>query len=126
MLSAALPFPFCRDCLSEVPRLQAERCGRCGSPRLLDHPERDTLSIAHIDCDAFFASVEKRDRPELASRPVIVGGGQRGVVSTACYVARTRGVKSAMPMFKALQACPDAVVIRPDFAKYTAASACRA
>ncbi len=80
------------------------------------------LSIAHVDCDAFYASVEKRDRPELASRPVIVGGGKRGVVTAACYVARMYGVKSAMPMFKALKACPDAVVIRPDFEKYTKAS----
>jgi DNA polymerase-4 len=81
-----------------------------------------TLHIAHIDCDAFYASVEKRDRPELAARPVIVGGGTRGVVTAACYVARIYGVRSAMPMFKALKACPDAVVIKPDFAKYVAAS----
>jgi DNA polymerase-4 len=80
------------------------------------------LTIAHIDCDAFYASVEKRDRPELQARPVIVGGGTRGVVTAACYVARIYGVKSAMPMFKALKACPDAVVIKPDFEKYTTAS----
>jgi DNA polymerase-4 len=86
------------------------------------HQELLTLQIGHVDCDAFYASVEKRDRPELASLPVIVGGGQRGVVTAACYVARIHGVRSAMPMFKALAACPDAVVIRPDFAKYTAAS----
>jgi DNA polymerase-4 len=78
------------------------------------------LAIAHIDCDAFYASVEKRDRPELADRPVIVGGGRRGVVAAACYVARVYGVRSAMPMFKALEACPDAVVVRPDMAKYAA------
>jgi len=70
------------------------------------------LSIAHIDCDAFYASIEKRDRPELIAEPVIVGGGKRGVVSTCCYVARTYGVRSAMPMFKALQLCPNAVVIK--------------
>jgi len=86
------------------------------------HPELFSLSIAHIDCDAFYASVEKRDRPHLAARPVIVGGGVRGVVTAACYVARVYGVRSAMPMFKALKACPDAVVIKPDFAKYTAVS----
>ncbi len=76
------------------------------------------LSLAHIDCDAFYASVEKRDNPELADKPVIIGGGKRGVVSTACYIARIRGVRSAMPMFKALDACPDAVVIKPDMEKY--------
>jgi DNA polymerase-4 len=86
------------------------------------HVELDTLMIAHLDCDAFYASVEKRDRPELADRPVIVGGGRRGVVTTACYIARTFGVRSAMPMFKALKACPGAVVIAPNFAKYKAES----
>ena len=88
----------------------------------MQHRSLIALTIAHIDCDAFYASVEKRDRPELASRPVIVGGGTRGVVTAACYIARIYGVRSAMPMFKALKACPDAVVIKPDFAKYTAAS----
>jgi len=88
----------------------------------VQHRSLTTLTIAHVDCDAFYASVEKRDRPELAALPVIVGGGTRGVVTAACYVARLYGVKSAMPMFKALKACPDAVVIRPDFAKYSAAS----
>ena len=86
------------------------------------HDELDRLSIAHLDCDAFYASVEKRDRPELRDRPVIVGGGKRGVVSTCCYIARQYGVHSAMPMFKALKACPEAVVIKPDFRKYIAAS----
>jgi len=97
-------------------------CPRCGCGRLVRHRSLLRLTIAHVDCDAFYASVEKRDRPELVSRPVIVGGGTRGVVTAACYIARMYGVKSAMPMFKALQACPDAVVIRPDFAKYSAAS----
>ncbi len=84
------------------------------------HGELYDLSIAHLDCDAFYAAVEKRDNPELADRPVIVGGGKRGVVSTACYIARIHGVKSAMPMFKALKACPEAVVIKPDMEKYVA------
>ncbi|MCX7325482.1 MAG: DNA polymerase IV [Hyphomicrobiales bacterium] len=111
---------LCRDCLQDA-QLEApgRRCLACGSPRLLHHPERDALTIAHVDCDAFYASVEKRDNPALADKPVIIGGGKRGVVSTCCYVARTFGVRSAMPMFKALEACPDAIVIRPDMAKYT-------
>ena len=90
--------------------------------RIVRHRELFALHLAHIDCDAFYASVEKRDRPELADKPLIVGGGRRGVVTTACYIARLSGVKSAMPMFKALKACPDAVVIRPDFTKYVAAA----
>ncbi len=90
----------------------------CGSPRLVRHRELYDLTLAHIDCDAFYAAVEKRDNPELADKPVIIGGGKRGVVSTACYIARIHGVRSAMPMFKALEACPQAVVIRPDMEKY--------
>jgi DNA polymerase-4 len=109
---------FCRDCLAGQPE-GARRCSRCGSPRLVYHSELDQLSLAHIDCDAFYASVEKRDNPELADRPLIIGGGKRGVVSTACYIARIHGVRSAMPMFKALEACPEAVVIRPDMEKYS-------
>ncbi|MXN52038.1 DNA polymerase IV [Shinella sp. AETb1-6] len=118
MRSAATRFPgFCRDCLSgQVADLR--RCRACGSPRLVHHPELNDLTLAHIDCDAFYAAIEKRDNPDLADRPVIIGGGKRGVVSTACYVARIHGVRSAMPMFKALEACPDAVVIRPDMEKY--------
>lgn len=108
---------FCRDCLVSV-RPAEKRCRACGSPRLLRHAELGTLSLAHVDCDAFFASVEKRDNPELQDRPVIIGGGKRGVVSTACYIARIHGVRSAMPMFRALEACPQAVVIRPDMEKY--------
>ena len=108
---------FCRDCLS--PQMAAmRRCTQCGSPRILAHPELYGLSLAHIDCDAFYASVEKRDNPALQDRPVIIGGGKRGVVSTACYIARIHGVRSAMPMFKALAACPEAVVIKPDMEKY--------
>jgi len=108
---------ICRDCLAEQ-RAEARRCNACGSPRLLRHRALGTLSLAHIDCDAFYATVEKRDNPELADRPVIIGGGKRGVVSAACYIARTFGVRSAMPMFKALALCPSAVVVRPDMAKY--------
>ena len=108
---------FCRDCLAEQ-KAELRRCRSCGSPRLLYHRELHDLSIAHIDCDAFYAAVEKRDNPELVDKPVIIGGGKRGVVSTACYIARINGVRSAMPMFKALEACPDAVVIRPNMEKY--------
>ena len=116
MNEAAAPI-LCRDCLASSVE-SADRCTECGSPRIVSHPELHTLSIAHVDCDAFYAAVEKRDNPSLADRPVIVGGGKRGVVSTACYVARTFGVRSAMPMFKALEACPHAVIIPPDMAKY--------
>jgi DNA polymerase-4 len=108
---------FCRDCCSDV-RAHAPRCPTCGSPRLLRHPELDTLSIAHVDCDAFYAAVEKRDDPSLAEKPVIVGGRQRGVVLTACYVARTFGIRSAMPMFEARRLCPFATVVRPNMEKY--------
>jgi DNA polymerase-4 len=115
-----MPTAICRNCLAKEIAATAPRCTTCGSPRLIRHAERDTLAIAHIDCDAFYAAIEKRDNPTLASRPVIVGGGRRGVVATCCYVARIHGVRSAMPMFKALAACPDAVVIRPDMEKYAA------
>ena len=112
---------LCRDCF----RTSAEtlrRCASCGSPRIVSHPELGALTIAHLDCDAFYASVEKRDRPELRDLPVIVGGGVRGVVTTCCYIARISGVRSAMPMFKALKLCPEAVVIKPNFPKYVAES----
>ncbi|TCV72536.1 DNA polymerase IV [Neorhizobium sp. S3-V5DH] len=108
---------FCRDCLAEQ-KAQTRRCRSCGSPRLLYHKELYGLTLAHIDCDAFYATIEKRDNPDLADKPVIIGGGKRGVVSTACYIARINGVRSAMPMFKALELCPDAVVIRPNMDKY--------
>ncbi len=110
-------FGFCRDCLA-VQNRAATRCTTCGSPRLALHDELFDLSIAHIDCDAFYASVEKRNNPALANLPVIIGGGKRGVVSTACYVARVYGVRSAMPMYKALEACPQALVVKPDMVKY--------
>ena len=108
---------FCRDCMA-LQSGGSPRCEHCGSPRLARHPELYRLHLAHIDCDAFYAAVEKRDNPELRDKPVIIGGGKRGVVSTACYIARIQGVRSAMPMFKALEACPEAVVIPPDMEKY--------
>lgn len=111
------PLCFCRDCLNDL-SLTAPRCGGCGSPRLVRHRTLPALAIAHIDCDAFYAAVEKRDNPALADKPVIVGGGRRGVVLAACYTARTYGVRSAMPMFKALALCPFAAVVPPDMAKY--------
>jgi len=115
--SADIILGFCRDCLAEQ-KAETRRCRKCGSPRLVYHRELYDLTLAHIDCDAFYATIEKRDNPELADKPVIIGGGKRGVVSTACYIARISGVRSAMPMFKALELCPNAVVIRPDMEKY--------
>lgn len=98
------------------------RCKRCGSPRLVAHAELDSLTIAHVDCDAFYASVEKRDDPSLIDKPLIIGGGVRGVVSTCCYIARQYGVRSAMPMFTARKLCPDAVIMPPDMQKYVGVS----
>lgn len=117
--NANLPAGICRDCAGPVSGTDGH-CPACRSHRLLRHPELHRLTVAHLDCDAFYASVEKRDRPELADKPVIVGGGRRGVVSACCYIARMYGVRSAMPMFKALAACPDAVVIKPDMRRYVA------
>jgi len=111
---------FCRDCFTEQ-KAEVRRCRACGSPRLVYHRELHDLTLAHIDCDAFYATIEKRDDPSLVDKPVIIGGGKRGVVSTACYIARISGVRSAMPMFKALELCPDAVVIKPNMEKYVTA-----
>ena len=111
---------LCRDCLTTFDT--GTRCPACRSPRKIAHPELFDLTIAHMDCDAFYASVEKRDNPALADKPVIIGGGRRGVVSTACYVARIKGVKSAMPMFQALKLCPEAVIVRPRMDAYAEAS----
>jgi DNA polymerase-4 len=113
----------CRDCLAWLAAATGGACPRCASRRLVRHPELAHLAIAHVDCDAFYAAIEKRDNPTLRDKPVIVGHpGGRGVVTTACYVARRFGPRSAMPMFKALALCPAAVVIPPDMAKYRAAS----
>src|SRR3569833_18008 len=109
---------FCRDCLSDA---QADRpCPSCGSTRVLAHPELDRLAIAHMDCDAFYAAIEKRDDPSLNDKPLIVGGEVRGVVSTACYIARKFGVRSAMPMFQAKKLCPQAVILKPRHSYYSA------
>ena len=111
---------LCRDCLTTFET--GRRCPACGRPRIVSHPELFDLSIAHIDCDAFYASVEKRDDPSLRDQPVIIGGGRRGVVSTACYIARIKGVRSAMPMFQALKLCPEAVVVKGRMDRYVEVS----
>jgi DNA polymerase-4 len=116
---------LCRACFTQFepgPGPAPKRCPACRSPRILSHPELTQLSIAHMDCDAFYASVEKRDHPEYRDQPLIVGGGTRGVVSTCCYIARIKGVRSAMPMFQALKFCPEAVVVKPRMAEYVAVS----
>lgn len=107
---------FCRDCLADTTALGP--CPNCGGARIVAHPELEMLAIAHMDCDAFYAAIEKRDDPSLAELPVIVGGAVRGVVSTACYVARRYGVRSAMPTFQARKLCPNAVVIKPRMSLY--------
>jgi DNA polymerase-4 len=111
---------FCRDCLNDAG--ESPRCPHCYSPRVVRHAELDTLTICHVDCDAFYATIEKRDDPSLADKPVLIGGGKRGVVSTACYIARTFGARSAMPMFEARRLCPHAVIIRPNMEKYAGVS----
>ena len=108
---------FCRDCLADA--WADQPCPACGSTRILAHPELNTLAIAHLDCDAFYAAIEKRDDSSLNDRPLIVGGETRGVVSTACYIARTYGVRSAMPMFQAKKLCPQAVIVKPRHAHYS-------
>lgn len=116
---------LCRACLTLLrpgPAPAPKRCPACRSPRLISHEDLTSLSIAHMDCDAFYASVEKRDHPEYRDQPLIVGGGTRGVVSTCCYIARIKGVRSAMPMFQALKLCPEAVVVKPRMAEYVAVS----
>ena len=107
---------FCRDCLNDASEAP---CPHCGSTRVVSHPELNSLSIAHMDCDAFYAAIEKRDDPSLNDKPLIVGGEVRGVVSTACYIARTFGVRSAMPMFQAKRLCPHAVILKPRHSYYS-------
>ena len=110
---------LCRTCLTvDRPATVQSRCGACGSPKVVAHQELDQLALAHIDCDAFYAAVEKRDDPSIRNKPVIIGGGQRGVVTTACYLARIQGVRSAMPMYRAKHLCPQAVIVKPNMAKY--------
>ncbi len=88
-------------------------------------PAAPVRSIIHVDLDAFYASVEQRDRPALRERPLIVGGppASRAVVCAASYAARARGVRSAMPCAQAARLCPEAVFVPPDFPRYAAASA---
>lgn len=112
MAAHGIPF-ICRECGLKSAAAAISQCPSCETARILQHPELHELNIAHVDCDAFYANIEKRDRPELRHKPVIVGGGRRGVVSAACYISRIHGVRSAMPMFTALKLCPDAVVIAP-------------
>jgi len=121
MSSGAHITSLCRDCLA-TEAFQNDVCTLCGSDRILHHKELGQLSLAHLDCDAFYAAVEKRDDPDLRDKPLLIGGGRRGVVSTACYIARRYGPRSAMPMYKALKLCPNAVVLRPNMKKYRIAS----
>lgn len=97
-------------------------CPSCDSADIRWHAELFDLCLAHLDCDAFYASVEKRDNPDLADKPVIVGGRERGVVAAACYIARQYGVRSAMPTYTALKKCPEAVVIKPRMSHYVGIS----
>ncbi|MBT3925639.1 MAG: DNA polymerase IV [Rhodospirillaceae bacterium] len=110
---------LCRDCDWESADADGLSCPACRSERILRHTELGALAIAHVDCDAFYATIEKRDDPALGDKPVLVGGSKRGVVAAACYIARRYGIRSAMPMFKALEACPHAVVVPPDMEKYS-------
>jgi len=117
---SALAPALCRDCLESFDATSPpSRCPTCGSGRVVWHAELRDLAIAHVDCDSFYASIEKRDRPELRDQPILIGGTDpRSVVATACYLARQYGCRSAMPMYKARELCPQAVIVRPDHGKY--------
>jgi len=110
---------LCRDCGHDFPTPPIERrCPHCDSPRIIEHAELSDLAVAHLDCDAFYATVEKRDDPSLAQKPVLVGGQERGVVMACCYIARRYGIRSAMPMRRALERCPHATIVKPNMNKY--------
>src|SRR5258708_1188500 len=115
---------FCRDCLvdvlADVPDGGA-RCAACGSPRLARHPELARLALAHVDCDAFYAAIEKRDDPSPRDKPGIRGGRPRRLVAPPCDIPPPLRVRSAMPMLEARRLCPHAEVVRPDMAKYARA-----
>jgi DNA polymerase IV len=114
---------LCRDCGEAFPTPPVERrCPQCDSPRIAEHRELSDLSVAHLDCDAFYATVEKRDDSSLARKPVVVGGEKRGVVMACCYIARRYGIRSAMPMRRALERCPHVTIVSPHMAKYKEAS----
>ena len=110
---------ICRECLKKWDSKKIlSKCNFCQSNNVYFHREFNELSIAHLDCDSFYAAVEKRDNKTLKYKPVAVGGTERGVVAAACYVARKYGIKSAMPTFKAKQLCPDLVIIKPRMEHY--------
>jgi DNA polymerase-4 len=107
---------LCRDCFATL--YGEKRCPKCHSPRILYHKELFCLNIAHVDCDAFYASIEKSMNEELVDKPLIVGGGSRGIVTTCCYIARISGVKSAMPVYIAKKLCPRAIIVPPRMSLY--------
>lgn len=112
---------LCRDCGSLFSG--PADCPACGSSRTVTHPELASLTIAHVDSDAFYAAIEQRDNPELRGKPVIVGGASdRGVVAACSYESRPFGVRSAMPIGQARRLCPSAIVVKPNMEKYRAAS----
>lgn len=116
---------LCRSCYASG-YLGAETapktCPHCQTGRLVVDDEILSLSIAHIDCDSFYASIEKRDNPELVGKPLMVGGETRGVVAAACYEARKYGVRSAMPTFQAKKLCPHIAIVRPRMDHYVTIS----